>query len=184
MKKILLGVTGSVAAKLTPRMVARLLENDYQVQIIATKPSFYFWDEGAVDVPVYREEDEWPGERYERDQMILHIELREWADALLIAPLTANTLAKMANGFCDNLLTSVVRAWNLAKPMIVAPAMNTQMWNKCITDKHLAIVSMMYRAKIIEPVAKTLACGEQGIGAMAEIETIVGCLDSWRHHIE
>lgn len=66
---------------------------------------------------------------------VLHIELRRWADVLVLAPLSANTMAKVAHGLCDNLLTSVVRAWDYAKPMIVAPAMNTYMW--CVHGRSL-----------------------------------------------
>lgn len=173
MRRILLGVTGSVAAKLTPRLVELLSSNGYEVRIVATKSSFYFWDPADVDVPVYRDEDEWPGQRYVKDMPILHIELRDWADALVIAPLSANTLAKLANGICDNLLTCVARAWNMVKPFLVAPAMNTQMWYKPLTDKHLANLLLYYRAETIPPISKRLACGEDGIGAMAELSTIV-----------
>jgi phosphopantothenoylcysteine decarboxylase len=104
---------------------------------------------------------------------VVHIDLREWADILLIAPLTANTLAKMANGFCDNLLTCIVRAWNTKKPMMIAPAMNTKMWENKFTAKHLEAIKDTYGVRIIEPVIKRLACDEVGIGAMEEIGKIV-----------
>jgi len=68
---------------------------------------------------------------------VLHIELRRWADVLLFAPLTAHTLAKLALGLCDNLPTNIARAWDSNKPVLVAPAMNTHMWNHPLTADHL-----------------------------------------------
>src|SRR4029077_17517527 len=85
--------------------------------------------------------DEWPGRdagrRYQRDDLVLHIELRRWADLFVIAPLDANTLAKLANGLADNCLTCVWRAWNPARPVVLAPAMNTLMWEHPLTARHL-----------------------------------------------
>jgi len=174
--KVLLGVTGSVAATLTPKLIAALIAAGHQVQIVATNASLYFWRPAEIELPVWLEEDEWPGEAYDKHATIKHIELREWADVLLIAPLTANTLAKMANGICDNLLTSVARAWERNKPMVVAPAMNTKMWEHPLSAEHLNRLNNWYRLTVVNPVAKKLACGEQGVGAMAEIETIVKVL--------
>ena len=89
------------------------------------------------------DEDEWRSWR-EKGDPVLHIDLRKWADMMLVAPLSANTLAKVANGMCDNLVTCVARAWdfkgapdNLEKPLVVAPAMNTCMWEHPITKKQL-----------------------------------------------
>ena len=87
------------------------------------------------------DEDEWPGRdegrRWQRDEDVLHIELRRWADVLLIAPLDANTLAKLANGLADNCLTCVWRAWEPGRPVVLAPAMNTLMWQHPATGRHL-----------------------------------------------
>ncbi|MFZ2193263.1 MAG: flavoprotein [Candidatus Moraniibacteriota bacterium] len=176
MKKILLGVTGSVAAKLTPKLVNLLEASDYEVRVVATEQSLYFWDSKDVNIPIFRETDEWSGFAYIKDQIIPHIALCDWADVFLIAPLTANTLAKMACGICDNLITSVVRAWPLAKPLIVAPSMNTQMWKNPLTKKHLTNLSEYYQAIIIPPIEKKLACGEEGLGAMAELSDILNIL--------
>src|SRR5204862_6344568 len=85
--------------------------------------------------------DEWPGRgqggHYRRDDQVLHIELRRWADVLVIAPLDANTLAKLANGLTDNCLTCVWRAWEPSRPAVLAPAMNTLMWRHPATARHL-----------------------------------------------
>ena len=78
-----------------------------------------------------------PGTRYHRGDEVLHIEFRKWADLFLVAPLDANTLAKFALGISDNFLSCVFRAWDFAKPVILAPAMNTLMWDSPVTLRHL-----------------------------------------------
>ena len=84
-------------------------------------------------------------------------------------------MAKAANGTCDNLLTCILRAWDFAKPLLVAPAMNAAMWDHPTTTEHLArLKSFGYR--VIDPVRKTLACGDEGIGAMAEVVAIARAL--------
>ena len=122
---------------------------------------------------IYLEADEWPNDKYVRDDEVLHIELRKWADIMLIAPVSANTMAKLAYGICDNLLTSVARAWDKSRPFILAPAMNTHMWEDIITQEHIELIGKRYNLKLINPIEKNLACGDKGMGAMASIETIV-----------
>lgn len=171
---ILLGVTGSVAATLTPQLVDALRAAGHDVQIVATASSRYFWDPAAVAVRTWHDRDEWAGTAYVRDQSIPHIELRKWADALIIAPCSANTLAKLAAGLSDNLLTSVCRAWDRRKPIVLAPAMNTHMWEHPATAEHCATLQRWYpQLTIVDPVVKPLACGDTGIGAMAPIDRIV-----------
>ncbi len=171
--KVLLGVTGSVAAKLTPDLLEKLQSAGHEVQIVATESSLYFWNDNHVNVKVWTEKDEWPGKKYNPDNTIAHIELRKWAEVLLIAPLTANTLARMAHGLAENLLTGITRAWDLQKPVVIAPAMNTMMWNHPLTGVHIEILRTWYKLTVVEPVCKRLACGDEGMGAMADIENIV-----------
>ncbi|MBI3633001.1 MAG: phosphopantothenoylcysteine decarboxylase [Candidatus Vogelbacteria bacterium] len=175
--KIVLGVTGSVAAKLTPRMVEDLKLAGHEVQVVATESSMYFWKEADIDVRIWRDKDEWFGDLYKKDQDIPHISIRGWTDAIVIAPLSANSLAKMANGMSDNLLTSLIRAWDFAKPVILAPAMNTHMWNHPVTSEHLTKLRSWYKKLIIvDPVSKRLACGDIGKGAMADTAEIIRSL--------
>jgi len=187
---ILLGVTGSVAAKLTDKMIKGFANVEFYddiavlriltLRVITTERSLYFWDPTKALINVYTDKDERPGQHYVKDAPILHIELAKWANVLAIAPLTANTLAKMANGICDNLLTSVVRAWDLEKPIVLAPAMNTKMWDNPFTQEHLAKLWLIYRNKItiVDPVSKKLACGDEGMGAMADIKDIVAAVSA------
>jgi phosphopantothenoylcysteine decarboxylase len=183
-RNILLGVTGSVAAVLTGKLV-RALKEIGDVRVVFTKCGKYFveknikaklaWEavlaEGLLKGnEIFTDEDEWP-ESYEVGDPVVHIELRKWASCFVIAPLSANTLAKIEHGICDNLLTSVFRAWDWTRPIILAPAMNTMMWENNTT--HL----QMYDCKqkgclVVDPVSKTLACGDEGSGAMASIDDI------------
>jgi phosphopantothenoylcysteine decarboxylase len=188
---ILLGVTGSVAASLTPKLVEALKEVG-TVRVVYTDKGAVMapdpngvriqrWgvgnDEviGAMDVDVYFDNFEWPGKgfKWQKGKPVLHIDLRAWADILVIAPLTANTLAKIANGQADNLLTNIVRAWQVRKPLVVAPAMNTSMWDNPFTKRHLETLWEVYKVKVVQPQSKVLACGDEGIGAMADIDEIL-----------
>lgn len=176
--KIILGVTGSVAAVLTPKLTTRLIENGNEVAIVATERSLHFWNPSDIKpenlfVAVFRDGDEWRDTRYTKGDHVPHIDLRDWADILLIAPLSANTLAKLAHGLADNLLTSVARAWDTKKPIIAAPAMNTFMWEHPATAEQLAMLKRWHpKLIIVPPISKMLACGTEGMGAMADIETI------------
>jgi phosphopantothenoylcysteine decarboxylase len=200
MANILLGVTGSVAAVKGPEMFARLTKAGHQVKVVATHAAFYFFDPAEIAGVCYRDEDEWPGrdagQRYQRDNPVLHIELRRWADLFLIAPLDANTLAKLANGLADNCLTCVWRAWDPARPVVLAPAMNTLMWDHPLTSRHLRqladdapsdldleslvdwINAHCGKLHIVPPVSKRLACGDVGVGALASVEEIVAAVQA------
>lgn len=203
--KVLLGVTGSVAAILMTKL-ASALAKDHEIQGMGTQASIFFLrssevrnaammhDDDILDSFVFRtDSDEWslPSSRmtnpspadssYKKDQEILHIQLRDWADILVIAPLSANTLAKLANGMCDNLVTSVARAWDIDnKPVVLAPAMNTKMYMHPATFEHLMNLERWIKhLTVVPPQDKELACGETGLGAMAHIDDIVRAVKAY-----
>jgi phosphopantothenoylcysteine decarboxylase len=212
MANVLLGVTGSVAAIRTPMLFEALQQSRHRVRVVATDSGLYFFDPAELDSThlgrnpdvVTVDADEWPGRedgrRYRRDDPVLHIELRRWADLLLIAPLDANTLAKLATGLADNCLTCVWRAWDVARPVVLAPAMNTLMWQHPLTARHLRQIADDATARpapdqptdgliawinatartlrVVAPITKQLACGDVGVGAMAEVDTIVAAVDA------
>jgi phosphopantothenoylcysteine decarboxylase len=216
MANVLLGVTGSVAAILTPELHRRLKHAGHWVKVAASQASLYFFDPKDLDgrdgrrnpEVVVLDEDEWPGRdqgrRWQRGDPVLHIELRRWADLLLIAPLDANTLAKLACGLADNCLTCIWRAWDPARPVVLAPAMNTLMWDHPLTGSHLlsiagrlgvgptattsrddspdAAVEWINQARaglrIVRPQTKQLACGDVGAGALAPLDEIIAAVQS------
>lgn len=126
-----------------------------------------------VDVDVWTDEEEW-GVWKKIGDPILHIELRRWADIVLVAPCSANMLAKISNGICDNLATSILRALPPTTPTFLFPAMNTAMWLHPLTAKQLKIVTEEIGYQVIGPQpGKSLACGDVGPGAMTEWKEIV-----------
>lgn len=171
--RVLLGVSGSVAAIKVAQLVHELTLS-YDVKIVATTAARHFISEQELPpsvLPLHGDEEEWHAWKTKGDP-VLHIELRKWADCFVIAPLSANSLAKIAQGLCDNCLTSVARAWDFSKPMLVAPAMNTFMWQSPFTDEHIIKLEGKLGVKVIPPIQKVLACGDIGTGAMAEPEVI------------
>jgi phosphopantothenoylcysteine decarboxylase len=185
MAKILLGVTGSVAAIYTRDLYDDLRRAGHEVKVIATAAALYFFDPaglGAVEAGqrnrdvVILDEDEWPGAAYRRGDPVLHIELRRWADLLLVAPCDANTLAKLALGVCDNCLTCVYRAWERTRPIVLAPAMNTLMWEHPATARHLRQIAQDMADGtmcVVPPVSKKLACDDIGLGALASRDVLL-----------
>jgi phosphopantothenoylcysteine decarboxylase len=211
MANVLLGVTGSVAAVRTVALFDELTRAGHRVKVVATQAALYFFNPAALDPArpnrnpevVILDEDEWPGrargQLYRRDDPVLHIELRRWAEVLVIAPLDANTLAKLASGLADNCLTCVWRAWDPRRPVVLAPAMNTLMWEHPLTGRHLrqlaadagageapagldleGLVAWLNQAcprlRVVPPRSKRLACGDVGMGALADLEDIVAAV--------
>lgn len=198
---LLLAASGSVATIKLPNIIQGLeSESNLSIRIILTASAKQFLQGQSDEQPslssllglpnvdgIYLDEDEWEVP-WARHNAILHIELRRWADLLIIAPLSANTLAKISNGICDNLLTSVVRAWQvettltdplLQRRIVVAPAMNTSMWRHPITQTQLSrfshsdAIGEWHWLTYLRPVEKTLACGDTGDGAMCPWNDIV-----------
>ncbi|XP_071260554.1 phosphopantothenoylcysteine decarboxylase isoform X1 [Salvelinus alpinus] len=197
--RVLVGVTGSVAALKVPLLVSQLLElPGVDVRVVTTEHAKHFYDPAEVAVRVYSDANEW--ELWsQRSDPVLHIELRRWADLLVIAPLDANTLGKIASGICDNLLfiylllktlllltvygstgkkTCVVRAWDTSRPLLFCPAMNTAMWHHPITCRQVDSLKEFGYVEI-PCIAKKLVCGDQGKGAMAEVSTIVDVVNQF-----
>jgi len=200
--KVLLGATGSVAAVKVPELAVAVLAafpgGTTEVRVVATRTGSRFLAKAAeYDADAYgafraalsegrcrviSDDDEWSAWQRLGDP-VTHIALRDWADALVIAPLSANTLAKLAHGLCDDLLTCVARAWDFGgsskkkkKPVIVAPAMNTAMWTHPFTKPQLAVCEHQLGMRVVQPVSKTLACGDEGVGALAPVSSIVHAL--------
>ncbi|KAI5801718.1 flavoprotein, partial [Peziza echinospora] len=189
-KHLLLACTGSIATIKLPDILTALHPHraHLTIQLIITRSALNFLPAHLLTPTpaqalstaypglvqhVWLDADEWTQWRHIGDP-VLHIELRKWADELLIAPLSADFMAKMVGGIVDGLLGGVVRAWDTQKRLVVAPAMNTLMWEHPVTESQLEVLHGWGWVVIWMPVEKTLACGDVGTGAMVEWRDIVG----------
>lgn len=168
-KRIVLGITGGIAAYKSATIASRLVQAGANVHVVMTDSATQFITPLTFQALTHRRVfsslfDIPAGEN------IPHIELSHNIDLLLIAPATANTIAKMVHGQADNLLTSIALATR--KPILIAPAMETDMWEHPATQKNVQTLRD-WGAEIAEPVAGRLASGRMGRGRMAEPETIV-----------
>ncbi|HIJ67788.1 MAG TPA: phosphopantothenoylcysteine decarboxylase [Planctomycetes bacterium] len=167
---ILLGVTGGVAAYKAVDLASRLTAAGAKVDCILTEnarrlirpKSFEAVTGRAVHTSL------WTGQA---DFKIDHIALAGWADIVVVAPATANIIAKIANGICDDLLsTTLCACWD--KPVLLAPAMNSKMWANLVVQKNIETIKQI-GFKIIGPETGRLACGTEGIGRMTEPDDIL-----------
>lgn len=174
-KKILLGVCGSIAAYKSALLIRLLIKNGADVKVIMTAAAHDFITPLTLATlsknPVLTQFS-----KDETGQWNNHVELGLWADALVIAPASANTLAKMANGICDNLLLATYLSARC--PVLFAPAMDLDMWKHPATQHNL-IKLTAFGNKLIAPAHGELASGLIGTGRMAEPEQIVEMLLSF-----
>ncbi|EGC36191.1 hypothetical protein DICPUDRAFT_54757 [Dictyostelium purpureum] len=178
-KNLIIGLTGSVAT-IKAKLLVESLINSYNIIVITTETSLKFLSESDIQyisskAKIYNDKDEWESHVDIFKRSALHIDLRKWADSILIAPCSANTLGKISNGLCDNLLTSLIRAWDYKnKKLIIAPAMNTMMWENPFTSRHIETMKQLSNNVLfIDPIQKKLFCGDIGMGAMEEVPKIV-----------
>ena len=167
--KILLGVTGGIAAYKAAELTRALIKSGAEVQVILTgRAEAFVTPLTLATLSGHRVwKDEFPAEP---TPSIGHIELGRWAGTLLIAPATANSLARLAHGLADDLLSSVALVFQ--GPLVIAPAMNPRMWDHPETR---ANVQRLRRrgATIVEPDSGLMACGDEGAGRLAAVEQIV-----------
>ena len=172
---ILLGITGSIAAYKGADIANGLVKSGHDVHVVMTKAGASFitpltmqaLTKNRVFVDALQEED--PSE-------IIHVSLPQRSDLLLIAPATANIIAKIASGIADDMLTSMVlAAYDI--PKLIAPAMNTRMYENPATQENLQVLKRRGWT-VIEPREARLACGYVGKGALADVSVILSAAES------
>ena len=172
--KVLLGVSGGIAAIKAPEIVRRLRENGHEVRCLLTRNSQSFVAPLPLEVlsgnPVLREEYLQANDSGRE----LHIEAGRWADVFCVAPATCNTVARLALGLADDFLTTTALVFE--GPLVIAPAMSTEMWSKRVVQGHLETLQDR-GARQVGPVLGALANGEIGEGRMAEPAEIVAALE-------
>ena len=168
-KQVVLGVTASVAIYKACELVRRLRDKDFGVTVVMTEDAKKFILPQLFEAvsgnkaysAMFEESNEWD---------IEHVSLAQRADLVLIAPATANVIAKIAAGICDDLVTCVVCATQA--PVMICPAMNEQMFLNRITQANIKkLEALGYH--FVQPRKGNLACGKAGVGCLAEVEAIV-----------
>jgi phosphopantothenoylcysteine synthetase/decarboxylase len=172
---ILLGVTGGVAAYKAVDLASKLTTGGACVRTVMTEnacrlvgPKSF---EAVTGSPVFTSLWSDPA-----GHQMSHIALTDWARVVVVAPATANIIAKAANGICDDLLSTVLcTCW--ATPTLFAPAMNTRMWENCATQRNVETLTGL-GVRMIGPCTGRLACGTEGLGRMAEPQDILAAIEA------
>ncbi len=169
-KKILLGITGSIAAYKTPDLIRLLRKNGAEVEVMVTTAALEFVTETTLTAvsgfPVIK------NLFGQAKQVMPHLQHDRKADLILIAPATADILAKFAGGFADDIISATVLAATM--PVLIAPAMNTGMWNNPLMQENVSRLKKYYT--FIEPETGVLACGDYGKGKLPDLDVILGAL--------
>ena len=173
-KRILLGVSGGIAAYKSADLVRRLRERGAEVQVVMTQGAEEFIKpltfQALSGRPVYTRLLD-----HDSEAGMGHIALARWADLIVIAPATANVIARLAHGLADDLLTTLCLAADV--PLMVAPAMNQQMWHAAAMQENIVTISKRGMA-ILGPAQGEQACGETGLGRMLEPSDIVQAIEN------
>ncbi len=170
-RRILLGVTGGIAAYKAAYLARLLRERGAQVQVVLTGAATRFVGPDTFSALTGREAH---AGVFERTEDVLHVRLAHESDAAVIAPATANLLAKLATGVADDLLTSTLLEFR--GPVVVAPAMHSGMWTHPATTENLQALGAR-GVEVVGPVEGPLAAGDEGMGRMAEPEEIAAALE-------
>jgi len=172
LKRILLGVSGGIAAYKSAELIRLLRQNQYEVRVIMTASAIKFITPLTLQALSGQAVHTQLLDAQEENSMG-HINLAKWADALLIAPATANCMAKLSQGLADDLLSTVALA--VSCPVFIAPAMNQAMWHQAVTQDNVARL-LRYGVQFIGPESGEQACGDVGLGRMSEPQAIVEAL--------
>ncbi len=173
-KNIVLGVTGSIAAHKAVDIASQLTKDGFSVHVVMTADAqkfitplpFKTMSRHPVVTDLYDEEEGWKP---------AHIELADNADLLLIAPATANLIAKLAHGLTDDALTGIALALKPTAKVLIAPAMNGKMWEHPATQQNVATLKAR-GVEFIGPDEGLLSCGYEGVGRLMPVEKIVECV--------
>jgi len=177
-KKILIGITGGIAAYKILILISKLIKQNCQIKVIMTKNAEKFITKLAVQTisqnKVYT--DMFATDDFEID----HIALADWADLMIVAPATANIIGKFANGIADDLLSTTFLSFSSSKKIFIAPAMNSKMYENFIVRKNIEKLKESNKnLNIIAPDEGILACGAKGIGRLPEPEIILEYIDNF-----
>jgi phosphopantothenoylcysteine decarboxylase/phosphopantothenate--cysteine ligase len=180
--KILLAVTGSIASYKSYDVARQLVKNGHGVKVILTKGALEFLKPETFRYlgveEVFLPTDDFVPSHLKSGATVVHIDLVKWADKLIIAPASANTLSRCATGITNDLLTSVFLAFG-KKPVLFFPAMNTEMWQNARIQEHKTKLESLSNIGIINPASGLLACGDIGAGKFPEVNSVVDLIETY-----
>jgi phosphopantothenoylcysteine decarboxylase / phosphopantothenate---cysteine ligase len=179
--KIVLGVSGSIASYKSFDLARLLVRSGHEVRVVLTHGALEFIRPETFRYigvqEVYLPQDDFKPEYLKPGATVLHIELAKWADKLIFAPLSANTLSRLALGLNNDLLGSLYLAIG-TKPVLLFPAMNTNMWSQPRIQDHVRSLQKLPHMHVINPVSGLLACGDIGAGKFPEVEAVVDLVET------
>ncbi len=180
-KRLLLGVTGGIAAYKAADLVSRAVKAGYEVRVVMTPNATRFVGpltfEALSAHPVMVDALA-TGAALGSLSAIDHIDWAKWATVACVAPLTASSLARIALGLADDALSTVLLAIPAGTPIVLAPAMNTAMWENPLVQRNIRWIDELGRYTWVEPVAKRLACGDVGVGGLADAADILDAIEA------
>lgn len=179
-KTITLAVSGSISAYKSADLANQLTKKGYDVHVLMTKSASQFitpltfqsLTKNPVHLEIMQENN---------PKVINHIDLAKKTDLFILAPASANTIARLSYGFADDIITAVALALPQSTPKLLAPAMNTNMYLNPLTQDNINRLNKLLDYQIIQPKSSLLACGDQGIGALAEISDIIEIIEMSIH---
>lgn len=171
---LILGISGGIAAYKTPDLIRRLRDENFNIHVVLTKAASEFVTPLSLQAvslnPVHTELFS-----LEQESQISHIKLADLPELIIVAPASADLIAKYAQGLCNDLLTTILLA--TTRPVLLCPSMNTNMWNHPATQNNLKILKER-GVHVLEPESGSLACGYEGAGRLPEISEIVDAVKS------
>ncbi len=182
--KVALCVTGSISAYKAYDLTRLFIKAGHQVRVILSRGALEFIRKETFSYlgaeKVYGPEDDFTTQDIESGEgAVLHINLIKWADKMVVAPLSANTLSDFAFGKASHLITSMFLAWDTTKPILLFPAMNTKMLNHPFTSESIKKLKSLPWVFVGDTGSGLLACGDEGSGKLQEIETIFALSESF-----
>ena len=179
---VLLGVSGSIASYKAFDVARLLVKNGHAVKVVLTSGSMEFIRPETFRYlgveATYLPGDDFIPKKLDSGSNVLHIELSKWADKLVIAPASANTISRLAMGITNDLLTSVYLAFGM-KPILIFPAMNTEMWKNSRIQEHKSTLERCPQIGVINPESGLLACGDVGAGKFPDVNAVVDLIETY-----
>lgn len=186
--KVLLAVTGSISAYKTLDLARDLVKKGHEVKVVLTKGAEKFVVPEVFRYlgakAVFSATDDFNYPKNETDAPVLHVDLAKWTDKLVIAPLSANSLSRLVHGEANDLLSSIFLALPQDKPILVFPAMNTQMLNHPFVKENFEMLEKLKSLPqlLVHPTANgKLACGDTGEGKLADVKTMSEMIESYSY---